>query len=129
METFGERLRRLRTQRTLSLDDLAGRTGISKAYLWRLETNPDVNPSVDVAQKIATALEVTIGALLVSSEPTAAAGYVDIPPTLRAAQVTFNIPEEDVLDLANIRFRGGQPITAEDWALLYLQLKRTTTGD
>ena len=124
METFGERLRKLRTQRGLSLDELAAKTGLSKAYLWRLETNPDVNPSIEVAQRLAAALEVTIGALVAESS-TGEDGDAKIPPTLKQAQKAFSIPAQDLNDLARIRFRGAQPMTAEDWGLLYLQLKKT----
>jgi transcriptional regulator with XRE-family HTH domain len=128
METFGERLRKLRTQRGLSLDELAAKTGLSKAYLWRLETNPDVNPSIEVAQRLAAGLEVTIGAL-VAEPSTGPEGDVEIPPTLKQAQQTFSIPAQDLTDLARIRFRGAQPMTAEDWGLLYLQLKKTLTRE
>lgn len=127
MENFGERLRRLRTQRSLSLDELAGKTGVSKAYLWRLETNPDVNPSVEVAQKLAEGLGASVAALVASSTAVAA-GDVEIPPTLREAQGTFGMTDQDLVDLARIRFRGAQPVSAEDWGLLYLQLKKTFGG-
>lgn len=123
METLGQRLRRLRTHKGLSLDELAAATGVSKPYLWRLETSPDINPSVDVVQKLAGGLGITVSELL--SAPEARQGGVDIPPALRQAQDDFNIPESDLADLARIRFRGAQPMTAEDWGVLYLQLKRT----
>jgi transcriptional regulator with XRE-family HTH domain len=128
METFGERLRKLRTQRNLSLDELAAKTGLSKAYLWRLETNPDVNPSIEVAQRLALGLEVAIGALIAESSA-GADGDVEIPPTLRQAQERFEIPAQDLPDLARIRFRGAQPMTVEDWGLLYLQLKKTVARE
>lgn len=128
METFGERLRRLRNLRNLSLDELAGRTGLTKAYLWRLETNPDINPSIEVGQKLAAGLGVTIGALI-DAPSTEEEGGIEIPPMLKEAQRAFNIPERDLPDLARIRFRGAQPMNAEDWALLYLQLKKTVAKE
>jgi transcriptional regulator with XRE-family HTH domain len=128
METFGERLRKHRTQRSLSLDDLAAKTGLSKAYLWRLETNPDINPSIEVAQKLASGLEVTILALI-AAPSIEAEGRAEIPPTLKKAQKAFGIPERDLPDLARIRFRGAQPMTAEDWGLLYLHLKKTVAKE
>lgn len=128
METFGERLRKFRNQRNLSLDELAAKTGLSKAYLWRLETNPDINPSIDVAQKLASSLQVTIVALIAESSAEAE-GDAEISPTLKQAQKAFSIPEKDLPDLARIRFRGAQPMTAEDWGLLYLQLKKTVARD
>jgi transcriptional regulator with XRE-family HTH domain len=124
MENFGERLRKLRTQRGLSLDELAAKTAVSKAYLWRLETNPSVRPSVDVAQKLAEGLGVGVTALVAA--PADVADDVEIPPTLRQARTMFGIPDTDLPDLARIRFRGAQPMTPEDWGLLYLQLKKAT---
>lgn len=123
METLGQRLRRLRTHKGLSLDELAATTGVSKPYLWRLETSSDANPSVEVVQKLADGLGIAISELL--SAPEDRKGDVEIPPALRQAQDDFSIPESDLGDLARIRFRGAQPMTAEDWGVLYLQLKRS----
>ncbi|MCP4654832.1 MAG: helix-turn-helix transcriptional regulator [bacterium] len=127
METFGDRLRRLRTQKGLSLDELAAATGISKAYLWKLERKPDVNPSIEIAQKLAAALGTTVGTLV----PAAAGrdtGRSEIPESLKEAKRLFRMSEQDVQDLADIRFRGGHPMTSEEWGLLYLQLKQIVEG-
>jgi transcriptional regulator with XRE-family HTH domain len=48
--------------------ELAAIVGIHKASLARLETNPDVNPSLELIQKLAGALGVTV-AELVSEVP------------------------------------------------------------
>lgn len=124
METFGERLRKWRMKLNLSLDELAAKTGVSKPYLWRLETNPDVNPSIEVAQRLAAGLGISV-TLLIAAESATEDENVEIPPTLKQAQARIEIPEQDLLDLARIRFRGAQPMTADDWILLYLQLKKT----
>lgn len=47
MERLGEKLRKRRRQLGLSLDDLAGRAGISKPYLSLIETGRVVNPPSD----------------------------------------------------------------------------------
>lgn len=120
-ETFGERLRRLREQRGLSLDELAARTEISKAYLWKLEKKPDSNPSIDIAQKLAEALGTTLGKL---AEAPTLAGATEIPESLRKAADRFNIAEADLSDLARISFRGARPTTEQEWGLLYLQLRQ-----
>ena len=36
------------------------------------------------------------------------------------------LPEEEIFDLATMKFRGGQPKTVDDWDDLYRTLKRTT---
>src|SRR5215212_329036 len=47
METMGVKLRRKRLRLGLTLDDLAGRTGISKPYLSLIETGRVPNPPSD----------------------------------------------------------------------------------
>src|SRR2546421_12872794 len=47
METMGVKLRRKRLRLGLTLDELAGRTGISKPYLSLIETGRGMNPPSD----------------------------------------------------------------------------------
>src|SRR5436853_842776 len=47
METLGPKLRRQRRRLGLTLDELAGRTGISKPYLSLIETGRVPNPPSD----------------------------------------------------------------------------------
>src|SRR5947209_13454362 len=47
MEALGPKLRRQRRRLGLTLDELAGRTGISKPYLSLIETNRVPNPPSD----------------------------------------------------------------------------------
>src|SRR5436190_14570661 len=47
METLGAKLRRQRRRLGLTLDELAGRTGISKPYLSLIETGRVPNPPSD----------------------------------------------------------------------------------
>ena len=47
MPTLGEKIRRSRRRLALSLDDLASRSGISKAYLSLIETGRVANPPSD----------------------------------------------------------------------------------
>src|SRR6185369_8300225 len=47
MEAMGPKLRRQRRRLGLTLDELAGRTGISKPYLSLIETGRDPNPPSD----------------------------------------------------------------------------------
>jgi transcriptional regulator with XRE-family HTH domain len=59
---IGKRVLNVREQRGLTLEDLAKRSGVSKATLWRIE-NDKVAPSTDSLQKIARALEVSVAYL------------------------------------------------------------------
>jgi len=63
MSRFGDYLRELRKRQGFSLDDLAAETRISRTYLWKLEKNPDVNPSIKLLQRLAGPLDTTVGYL------------------------------------------------------------------
>ncbi len=56
---IGGTLRRLRTERNLTLLQLADKTSVTAAYISKLE-NEKVSPSIQTLQKIAEALEVSI---------------------------------------------------------------------
>lgn len=58
-----DNLRRLRKQRELSLDDLAARSGVSRASLSQIETCK-TNPTIAILWKIAAGLGVPFAALL-----------------------------------------------------------------
>ncbi len=58
-----ENLRALRKQRDLSLDDLAARSGVSRAALSQIETSR-TNPTIAILWKIAAGLQIPFAALL-----------------------------------------------------------------
>jgi transcriptional regulator with XRE-family HTH domain len=135
--TLAERLRQLREQRQLSLDELASKAGISKTYLWELEkdTTGAKKPSADVLLRLAKALSTTIGDLL--SQPVVrvkeASGPVPIVPSLqefcdRMKNMGAPLSDADLRDLAVMKFRGGQPDSADEWHQLYLTLINTVRG-
>lgn len=64
---LGDKIRALRKQKKLSLDQLAELTKSSKSYMWELENKDDPKPSADKVARIATALEVTTEFLLSDS--------------------------------------------------------------
>ena len=59
---LGSRLRALRRKRLLTLEQLAGATGLNRGYLSRLE-NGEKSPSIATTLKLAKALEVPTAAL------------------------------------------------------------------
>lgn len=123
MSDFGDRLRHFRTARDWSLDQLASETGISRAYIWKLERKEGVNPGLDVLKRLARALGTTVGDL--AAETPLEAETPEIPASLAACRDRYELSDEEVADLARIRFRGGHPQEADDWYQLYLHLKRT----
>lgn len=65
---LGERIRRLRTQKGLTLDKLGELTESSKSYIWELENKDPPRPSAEKLSKIANKLETTIEYLLEGEE-------------------------------------------------------------
>lgn len=126
---LADRIRKLREDKDLSLDELAAAAKISKTYLWELEkdTASTKKPSADVLMRIATALSTTLAELLSLETVTIKEAAVELPPSLKdfqnrmAAQKT-PLTSEDLRDLAVMKFRGGQPQTADEWHQLYLLL-------
>ncbi|MFP5112721.1 helix-turn-helix domain-containing protein [Bacillaceae bacterium C204] len=65
---FGIKLNKLRKEKGYSINKLSELTGISKSYLSLLEREVQNNPSIDIIEKIAKALEVDINYLIRSTE-------------------------------------------------------------
>jgi transcriptional regulator with XRE-family HTH domain len=55
---FSEKLRKLRVENDLTLDQLGEALGSSKAYVWQLENKKNARPSADLLLKIAATLKV-----------------------------------------------------------------------
>lgn len=57
---IGERIKRLRQQRGISLTELSERAGVAKSYISSIERNLQYNPSIQFLEKIAVVLHVKI---------------------------------------------------------------------
>ena len=57
---LGDVIRNLRMEKGLSPGELAKQSGVSRPYLWQLESGGKTNPSFDVLEKLACALGVTV---------------------------------------------------------------------
>lgn len=68
MSHAGGRIRTLRAEAGMTLDQLAEKSGLSKGLLSKLENLPDSNPSLETLQSIADAFDVTVGDLIDSGE-------------------------------------------------------------
>lgn len=64
MPTLGEKIRTLRKQQGLTLDQLALQISASKSSIWELENKEKARPSADRIDAIAQALGVTSAYLL-----------------------------------------------------------------
>ena len=65
--TLGGKIRKLRLGGKMTLQDVAGKTGYSKALISRIE-NDSVSPSINSLVKIAGALEITLHELFAAVE-------------------------------------------------------------
>ncbi|GAO52950.1 helix-turn-helix domain-containing protein [Novosphingobium sp. MD-1] len=90
---LGDRIRALRKERGLTLDQLAEQSGSSKSYIWELENKNPPRPSAEKLIKIADKLGTTIEFLLegdASQSPDAAAdahfyrNYQKMDPVVKA---------------------------------------------
>ncbi|KHE67251.1 helix-turn-helix domain-containing protein [Halobacillus sp. BBL2006] len=61
---IGERIKKIRKDRHMSLSELAERAGVAKSYLSSIERNIQTNPSIQFLEKISNELDVSINFLL-----------------------------------------------------------------
>lgn len=122
-ETVGRRIREEREKAGLSLSQLAGRSGLTKAYLVRLE-NQGGNPTVEALAAIADALELTVADLLDRPRLVIDEAELDIPASLRAYADEYGATSADVQQLASIHWRQGErPRTVERWRFIHDSLR------
>jgi transcriptional regulator with XRE-family HTH domain len=133
--SLAKRIREERERAGLTLDQLAEKAELSKTYLWELEkdTKGTKKPSADVLLRIAQALSITIADLLALPAVRVADTNVNLSPSLIEfrdwmKKIKEPLSDEDLRDLATMRFRGGQPKTKDDWYDLYRLMKRSTEG-
>jgi len=74
---LGDKIRKLRKESGLTLDQLAELTGSSKSYIWELENKTPPRPSAEKLSKIAEKLGTTIEFLLDEGEEVAQADAAD----------------------------------------------------
>jgi len=65
---LGKRIKKLRIERGMSLDDLAKRIGSSKSYVWELEKGR-CRPSIDLMINFSKAFNVSIDFLATGEAP------------------------------------------------------------
>jgi transcriptional regulator with XRE-family HTH domain len=123
MSTLGERIRQRRTEKNLSLAELARRADLSKGYLHAIESGDTQKPSAEILFRIANELSTTIGDLL--GEESVEPEMVEIPDTLYKLALEDNLTEADIKMLAGIQYRGKRPETVADWRYIFESIKRT----
>jgi transcriptional regulator with XRE-family HTH domain len=123
--SLGKRVRQRREDKGIAAAELARRAEISKGYLSEIESGQAPRPSGAVLMRLADALGTTIADLLDKEVRTSSRV---ISPSLRQFAEDAGLPEQDVQMLSQIRFRGTQPSSPEDWRFLYESIKRSVRG-
>jgi len=125
---LGEKIRELRAERGMSSGELAKESGVSRAYLWQLETGGKDKPSFDVLQRLASALGVGVSEFSEQDNLQDLAEGAEMPSGLHkfvaARGRILGVRKTDIEVMENIHFRGKQPEKSEDWELLFLFLKK-----
>lgn len=60
VKSIAARLAVLRSERDLTLQDVADRAGLSKSHVWELEQGRAKNPTLDTVLRLSTALGVSL---------------------------------------------------------------------
>lgn len=124
---IGQRIRRFRNDRGLSLSELAERAGVSKSHLSAIETGAGARPGAAILNRLAGALGVTLADLF--GRRIQAISPQTIPESLSTFAKERGLPETDIAMLAKIQFRGEQPKTPQRWAFIYDAIKNSAGMD
>ena len=129
LKRLGENVRFRRQGKGWTLNDLAEKSGISKAYISDLENGSAGKPNIQYVFAIANALGVTLDELLDDAAPKRPdsakkrRGPEDLPPGLKELQSDLNLSEAEVEMLAQVNFRGNRPKDREGWRFLLEAIK------
>ncbi|NKB70822.1 MAG: helix-turn-helix domain-containing protein [Candidatus Latescibacteria bacterium] len=132
---IGSNVKKYRQIRGITLPDLAQQAGVSKAFLWEIESGKSKRPGAEVLFKIAEALNVTIAHLMGKAVNREAPNLIE-PEINEGLRAFINerkvqsrpLDPEDIKSLSFVQLRGGRPTTKEQWALVYGMLNEITGG-
>lgn len=123
---LSEKICQLRLEKNWSSGRLAKEAGVSRGYLWQIESGVRESPSLHILQQLAGALGTNVSDLCDVDAPEPATD--GLPPGLeqfvKEKGAELGVRKADIEIMKNIRFRGCQPDNPEDWALLFLFLKK-----
>jgi transcriptional regulator with XRE-family HTH domain len=125
-ERIARRLRQLREERGMSADELADRSGVSRAMIYRIETGK-VSPTAVVLNKLSTGLGVLLPVLLGPGDYAEPRLNLRYPVTSRKVQSRWQDPDtgysrrtltpataDTPLQLSEIDFPAGARVTFEN---------------
>lgn len=122
-----DRIRELRTQQSLTLKDLSGKTGLSVSYLSDIERGR-TTPSLNTLEALAGAFGISVTDLLsgvdFAGQRTPAALPAGLQELLEDKEFGDQLDEHWISLLSRIELRGKRPRTKFEWLELYLHLRR-----
>ena len=132
MRNPGPRIRSLRTEKGMTLPELADCSGLSKGLLSKLENECDSNPSLSTLHKIAEALEVTLADILETERAQLKRIFPDEQPAWQQNLIAYlhgqdKVPDKDILS-AMYLLRNRKGLKADDlegWKFLYLSIEKS----
>jgi len=124
MKNLGEKIREKRNDLGWSLDELARKSRVSKAYLSQLETGESERPSAEILYNIAIALELSIAELLGKKLKINRERDRFISKSLEKAAVEQGWSSADVKMLLGIALRTKKDLKPEDWVHIYETIRR-----
>jgi len=129
LKRLGHTVRFLRQGKGWTLNHLAEKCGVSKAYISDLENGAAGKPNIQYVFSIATTLGVTLDQLLndAAPKPTDRSrrknAAQELPPGLADLQAELKLSEDEVVMLAQVNFRGNRPKDKEGWRFLLEAVK------
>ena len=132
---IGDNIKKYREIRGITLPDLAVKAGVSKAFVWEIESGNSKRPGAEILFKIAEALGVTIAHLMGTQIHKEARDMIE-PEINDGLRAFINerklqghpLEPEEIKSLSFVQLKGGRPTTKEQWALIYGMLKEITGG-
>ncbi len=121
--TVGQRVRKYREAQGYSLTDLARASGVSRSYLYQVESG-ESSPTEEKLVALARALGVSASDLLGES-----AEVSDVPRELAEFAREKNLQPDDVRMLSRISYRGKRPTTREGWEALFSVIKAVSKAE
>ncbi len=129
-QSLGSYLRDSRKKKKISMRALARDAEVSVAYISKIEQN-DANPTIDVLERIANALEVPVSDLALfirNKNSNSTTSFNDMPESLRSFIQENSATYPQLKDpefhrtLSGIRWRGKYPENNKEWMNIFLSI-------
>ena len=128
LETVGQRINYVRTQKRLTLESLANQAGLSKSFLWEVEKGRSGISGARLLS-VADALDASVDYLLRGNRPVPGqqTGSIEVPIELSVAAEELGLTHKQTLTLMDIEQsivarRGGGPRgrkSKDEWKTLF----------